>query len=182
MTLSPVFYRGWHGFSTLIATIFIAGCAINTEPTTEIGTSITRNSVDATDFSRQGRIAIRVDSDPPQSLSGTFIINGNAQYGDLSLSTPLGSVLAQLSWTPEQALLKTNNATRRFDSTDALMMEVTGTVLPLNALFEWLAGQDAATTGWQVDLTQMNSLGNQRLNAKRTDPLPRVELRLVLDK
>lgn len=141
--------------------------------------------VNGVNFSRQGRIAIRVDSEPPQSLSGAFTLNGNAQRGDLSLSTPLGSILAELSWSPQQAVLKANNDTSLFASTDALMQQFTGTVLPLHALFDWLAGRDTPATGWQVDLSQMNDSNNpdtQRLIAKRTTPLPTVELRVVLDK
>ena len=111
-----------------------------------------------------------------------FVINGNAQQGDLSLSTPLGSILAELSWTPQEAVLKANNETRRFDSVDTMMLQATGTVLPLAALFDWLLGRDTPAPGWQIDLTQMNQPDNQRLIAKRTVPLPTVELRLVLDK
>lgn len=143
------------------------------------------NKVTEANISRQGRIAIRVDSEPPQSLSGAFTLNGNAQIGDLSLSTPLGSILAELSWTPQQAVLKASNKTRSFDSTDALMLQVTGTVLPLAALFDWLVGRNTLAAGWQVDLTQMNAANgpdSQRLIARRTDPLPTVELRVVLDK
>ena len=111
------------------------------------------------------------------------MLNGNAQTGDLSLSTPLGSILAQLSWTPQQAVLTTNNETRRFGSTEALLLEVTGTELPLAALFDWLAGRDTPVTGWQTDLSQMNNPDTApRLTAKRSAPLPAVELRVVLDK
>ena len=185
MTLSPVFYRSWRAFLTLFAIFIIAGCATNTPATVENYNPNVADKVNGVNFSRQGRIAIRVDSEPPQSLSGAFSLNGNAQHGDLSLSTPLGGVLAQLSWTPEQAVLKANNDTQNFDSTDALILQVTGTVLPLNALFDWLAGRDTPAAGWQVDLTQMNDANNpgtQRLIAKRTEPLPTVELRVVLDK
>lgn len=127
-------------------------------------------------------MSLRVDSEPPQSLSGAFVISGNAQTGDLTLSTPLGSILAQLSWTPQQAILKANNDTSYYPSTDALVEQVTGTVLPLAALFDWLAGRDTPAPGWQTDLSLLNNPDSQRLIAKRTDPLPTVELRIVLDK
>ncbi len=182
MTLSPVSYRSWQAFSILFALFLIAGCATNTPASGKNSTSNAGNTANEVHFSRQGRIAIRVDTEPPQSLSGAFVINGNAQNGDLSLSTPLGSILAELSWTPQEAVLKANNETRRFDSTDALMLQVTGTVLPLAALFDWLAGRDTPAPGWQLDLTQMNPSDKQRLIAKRTTPLPAVELRVVLDK
>lgn len=185
MTILNVVSRSCFTLLTLVTIFLIAGCATNT---TRIGDNDAPNIINKAlevNFSRQGRIAIRVDSEPPQSLSGAFTLNGNAQNGDLSLSTPLGSILAELSWTPQEAILKANNNTSRFNSTDALMQHFTGTVLPLNALFDWLAGRDTPAAGWQVDLTQMNdpnNLSTQRLIAKRTDPLPAVELRVVLDK
>jgi outer membrane lipoprotein LolB len=165
--------------STLIALYFIAACAHNI-PTgyKNGGQKIYAEGI----FSREGRIAIRVDSEPPQSLSGAFTLSGNAHHGDLSLSTPLGSILAQLSWTPGQAVLKANGDTSHFASTDALMQQATGTVLPLAALFDWLVGLNTPVAGWQTDLSQINNPDNRRLTAKRTAPLPEVELRIVLDK
>lgn len=156
-----------------------AACAQYTPARGEFSTS---NSSGNSIFSRQGRLSLRVDSEPPQSLSGTFVISGNAQVGDLTLSTPLGSTLAMLSWTPQQAILKTDGDTSYYASTDALVQQVTGTVLPLAALFDWLAGQDTPAVGWQTDLSLLNNPDSQRLIAKRTEPLPTVELRIVLDK
>lgn len=156
-----------------------AACAQYTPARGEFSTS---NSSGNSIFSRQGRLSLRVDSEPPQSLSGTFVISGNAQVGDLTLSTPLGSTLAMLSWTPQQAILKTDSDTSYYASTDALVQQVTGTVLPLAALFDWLAGQDTPAVGWQTDLSLLNNPDSQRLIAKRTEPLPTVELRIVLDK
>lgn len=182
MTLPPVFYRSRRAFLTLFAIFLIAGCAAKTPATGENSTQNVDNKINAANFSRQGRLSLRVDSEPPQTLSGAFTLNGNAQQGDLSLSTPLGSILAELSWTPQQAILKANNDTRLFASTDALMQQFTGTVLPLNALFDWLSGRDTPAEGWLVDLSQMSNPESPRLIAKRTSPLPAVELRVVLEK
>ena len=186
MTLPTSFHRGCRLFSiciiVFIAIFLIAGCATNTPAIGQNGIKNAKNTAAEVNISYQGRIAIRVDTEPQQSLSGAFMLNGNAQTGDLSVSTPLGSILAQLSWTPQQAVLTANNETRRFDSTEALLLQVTGTELPLAALFDWLAGQDTPVTGWQTDLSQMNNTDNPRLTAKRSAPLPAVELRVVLDK
>lgn len=166
-------------FSTLIAIYFIAACAQNIPARYQNEDQKTPGEAV---FSRQGRIAIRVDSEPPQSLSGAFTLSGNAHHGDLSLSTPLGSILAQLSWTPGQAVLKASGDTSHFTSTEALMQQATGTPLPLAALFDWLVGLNTPVAGWQTDLSQINNPDSQRLTAKRTAPLPEVELRIVLDK
>jgi outer membrane lipoprotein LolB len=179
VTLSLEFNRGFRAFLTLFAIFSIASCAQYAPARGQINA---QKSGEEAVFSRQGRISIRVDSEPPQSLSGAFIINGNAQNGDLSLSTPLGNIIAQLSWTPEQAVLKANGDISHFASTDILMAQATGTVLPLAALFDWLVGRDTPATGWHTDLSRINHPDSQRLTAKRTEPLPIVELRIVLDK
>lgn len=179
MTFTRGLSRSWRIACILFASYLIAACAQFTPARSELGTA---NAPEDAVFSRQGRLSLRVDSEPPQSLSGAFVITGNAQTGDLTLSTPLGSTLAQLSWTPQQAILKANNDTSYYPSTDALVEQVTGTVLPLAALFDWLAGRDTPAPGWQTDLSLLNNPDSQRLIAKRTDPLPAVELRIVLDK
>jgi outer membrane lipoprotein LolB len=179
VTLTPDLRHSWRMACLLFATYLIAACAQFTPARSEFSTA---NTPEEAVFSRQGRLSLRVDSEPPQSLSGTFVISGNAQTGDLTLSTPLGSTLAQLSWTPQQAILKANNDTSYYPSTEALVEQVTGTALPLDALFDWLAGRNTPAPGWQTDLSLLNNPDSQRLIAKRTDPLPTVELRIVLDK
>ena len=179
MTRTRGLSRFWRISCILSATYLIASCAQFTPARSESGNT---NAAEDGVFSRQGRLSLRVDSEPPQSLSGAFVISGNAQTGDLTLSTPLGGTLAQLSWTPQQAVLKANNDTSYYPSADALVEQVTGTVLPLAALFDWLAGRDTPAPGWQTDLSLLNNPDSQRLIAKRTDPLPAVELRIVLDK
>jgi outer membrane lipoprotein LolB len=77
-------------------------------------------------------------------------LNGDAQTGDLTLNSPLGNTLAQLSWTPQSAVLKANNETREYVSASALIEQVTGTIIPLNALFDWMAGKDTPAEGWQI--------------------------------
>lgn len=179
MTLGHRFGRVWLSSSALVATFLIASCAQYTPIRDEL---VIKDTSTSTTFSRQGRLSLHVDSEPPQSLSGTFLISGNAETGDLTLSTPFGGTLVKLSWTPEQASLKSNSNTSHYASANALVEQVTGTVLPLAALFDWLAGRDTPAPGWQTDLSLLNNPDSQRLIAKRTDPLPAVELRIVLDK
>lgn len=127
----------------------------------------------------RGRLALRVDSSPePSSFFASFELSGQAPRGELLLSSPLGTTLAQLRWSPQQALLRNNGETRAFDTIDALAIEATGTAIPIAALFEWLQGRPAAADGWQADLTQLDS---GRLVARRRQPAPAAELRLILE-
>lgn len=158
----------------LFATIFIAGCAAPTR----VGTS---NQSEVSLW--RGRLAIRVESSPPQSqsqaFSAEFELTGNSQAGELTLYTPLGSTAAALSWSAQTAVMHSNGEVRYFESLDALIKQAVGTEIPVVALFAWLAGNNMVVAGWSADLSQH---ANGRITARRTDPAPLAELRLVLEK
>jgi outer membrane lipoprotein LolB len=87
--------------------------------------------------------------------------------------------LAQLHWSPGEALLKNGSDTRHFDSLDALIEAATGAAIPVGALFGWLAGRNESVPGWRPDLGQ---LANGRLQATRESPSPRADLRIVFER
>lgn len=151
-----------------LATLWLAGCA---QP-------VLRAPAPAQGYWR-GRLALRVeDRAEPTSFFANFELSGSADAGELLLSSPLGTTLAQLSWNPRSALLRNNGRTRAFDNLDALAIEATGTDIPIAALFEWLQGRTAPADGWQADLTQLQA---GRLLARRAQPAPAAELRLILE-
>ena len=100
-----------------------------------------------------GRLAVRVEASEgaaARSENAVFELHGNAQAGQLNLSTPLGSVLAQARWAPGTVVLATPQGERRFADLDSLTQEVLGESVPVAALFDWLRGRpwpDAASTG-----------------------------------
>ena len=170
-----------------LAANLIAGCAINTPATSKLNTENSGLSNTPLRLSYQGRLSLRIASDPPQSLYAGFNLTGDAQTGDLTLNSPLGNSLAQLSWTPQSAVLKANNETKVYSSTSDLIEHVTGTVIPLDALFDWMAGKDTPAEGWEIDLSAMKTANTnnetaQRFVAKRISPLPAAELRIAIDK
>lgn len=122
---------------------------------------------------------MRVDSQPAQTFSALFELRGAPQAGDLTLTSPIGSTLAQLHWAPGEALLRNGRETRRFDSVDALIEAATGAAIPVGALFAWLAGRDERVPGWRPDLSQV---GTGRLQATRESPEPRADLRIVFER
>lgn len=63
-------------------------------------------------------------------------------------------------------------------SLKALIGQVIGIEIPVDALFAWLAGKPVVADGWNPDLSQH---ANGRITAKRTVPDPPVEIRVVLD-
>ena len=122
----------------------------------------------------QGRLSVRVQSDPPQAWSADFELSGTVQSGRLKLSGPLGIQLADLTWTPGVAQLSARGETRYYASLDELASQMNEHALPVEALFGWLNGRTQAVAGWDVQLEP-----GQRLMARRTEPLPTAELRLI---
>ena len=180
--------RIWKIISLLFTINLIAACAINMTARGVLEGEKSTFPTKPTASSYQGRLSLRIASDPPHSLYAGFTLNGDAQTGDLTLNSPLGNSLAQLSWTPQNAVLKANNETKEYASTSALIEQITGTTIPLDALFDWMAGKDTPAAGWEIDLSAMKSTATsnetvvQRFVAKRLSPLPTAELRIAIDK
>ena len=166
--MSNMLVSGWR-LACLFAICLIAGCAINTGA---------RGSFDDKNAHWQGRLILKVQSEPVQAFSADFDLQGDAQAGRLSFFTPLGNTAARLDWDAQGAKLQTSGEIQQFESIDALTRHTTGTVLPIESLFDWLRGLDPATVGWQVDL---RDLANGRLSARRLAPELPAELKITLD-
>ncbi len=123
-----------------------------------------------------GRLALQVDSHPPQSYSAGFDLHGSAQAGELQLTSPLGNTLATVQWGPGNAELRQGDQVTRRATLDDLTTDLGGTPLPVAALFAWLRGQALEVGGWQADLSRQHE---GRVTARRTQPLPSAELRIV---
>jgi outer membrane lipoprotein LolB len=126
-----------------------------------------------------GRLSLQVHSEPVQSFSAGFELKGSPEKGELLLSSPLGNTLLAARWTPLEAVLEESGKTRRFSHIDALIEQSTGAALPVAALFDWLHGKPGQQQGWNADLGQ---LPQGRISAQRSKPLPRADLRIVLDR
>jgi outer membrane lipoprotein LolB len=122
-----------------------------------------------------GRMVVRVegtDKTAARSLSAGFELRGDPSNGRLSLSSPLGSVLAQARWSHGSVVLATPQGETTFPDLDSLTREVLGQSLPVAALFDWLHGRpwpEAPSTanvapaesgfeqlGWIVDLARFD--------------------------
>ena len=114
-----------------------------------------------------------------QTFAALFELRGRPEAGELTLTSPIGSTLAQLRWSPGEALLKNGSETRRYHSVDALVEAATGAAIPVDALFGWLAGRNQAMAGWRADLT---NIATGRLQARRESPLPTADLRIVFER
>lgn len=161
-------------FLVLLATFLIAACA---HKQVDTGTNNTENEAKTQVLA--GRISLQIQSEPVQAFFAGFELKGHAESGELTLISPLGSIFAVMRWSPGEAVLEQGGSTKRFVSTDALLAQATGAAVPVSALFDWLAGINTRASGWTADLSQQ---AGGRISAKRSDPAPQADLRIVLDK
>jgi outer membrane lipoprotein LolB len=126
----------------------------------------------------QGRLAVRATGDTPGNFSANFELRGTPNSGQLVLATSLGTTLARIQWEPGIATLDSGGKSQRFESLGALTLQAIGTDLPVVDLFDWLQGRPGAVDGWTAHLDQ---LPQGRLSARRSLPLPAMELKVVLD-
>ncbi len=92
-----------------------------------------------------GKLSVQIPPQPgrrvAQGGSGSFELLGDASQGQLELSSPTGSLLARVRWTPTSVSLERPQEQRSYDSLDALTLELLGESVPVAALFDWLRGQ-----------------------------------------
>jgi outer membrane lipoprotein LolB len=129
-----------------------------------------------------GKLSVRVDASagsPARNESGNFELKGSPDNGQLNLSTPLGTVLAQARWSGRRAWLSTPQGETAYPDLDALTQEMLGERLPVAALFDWLRGRPWAGApsrtgpagfqqlGWSVDLARFDQgwVSAQRVQA-----------------
>ena len=167
----------------LLAASLLSGCA----------TVGQRAPADAETLS--GKLSVRVDAhaaSPARSESGNFELKGTPAEGQLNLSSPLGTVLAQARWAGQRAWLTTSQGETAYRDLDTLTQEMLGEPLPVAALFDWLRGRPwpgAASQpvnsgsgfrqlGWSVDLARFDE---GWIMAQRAQ-LPVVTVRARVDK
>lgn len=129
-----------------------------------------------------GRLSIKVERDPVQQTSAGFTLVGNALAGQLNLFTPLGGKAAEVVWNRDFATISDGKMGRNFPDLATALHQVTGADIPVSNLFDWLQGKQdkayEAAMGWEADLTGFEQ---GRITAIRLQPLPRIELRVLLE-
>lgn len=173
---APAFKTPWGWRARLgwllvwLLALLLSGCAAPRMPASERAQSAAFWS---------GRMAVQVFKEPPESMSASFELQGTAQKGDMLLLSPIGTTLARLQWSPDWAKLTQGTQAIESHNLPSLATHLTGTELPIAALFDWLAGRTAEVPGWQTDLSQH---AQGRLSAERLSPAPRTVLRIVFDR
>jgi len=139
-----------------------------------------------------GRLLLQIGAQgttAARQWSAGFELRGSPQAGELDLTSPLGTVVAQARWQPGTAELIQGSERRRFDSLSGLAVDLLGEAVPLEALFDWHKGRPwpqqphqptgngFVQAGWAVDVS---ALGTGGLTARR-DQAPTITLRARLD-
>ncbi|WP_343627430.1 outer membrane lipoprotein LolB [Roseateles sp.] len=128
-----------------------------------------------------------------QNVTANFELLGDPTRGQLEMSSPMGSLVARVSWKPGGASVRTPDGERQYDDIDDLTQDLLGEALPLRALFDWLRGRPWSQAphrasgdkgfeqlGWQVDLTRFDVqlISARRLNPNGAEPLATLRLKL----
>ena len=95
-----------------------------------------------------GRLALQIEDASAQSFSAGFELQGSPDAGALTLFNPLGNIIAELQWTPGRAILNNGGEQRQSASLQTLVQALTGSELPIAALFGWLKGEPVQAAGW----------------------------------
>lgn len=146
---------GWSRRAALLTAALLAACATTPPPGTPAPLA--------------GRLLVRVDSQPPRSVSAQFELSGSPSAGQLTLSGPLGATAAQARWAPGEAALITGERRTRFTDLDSLAEEALGERIPIAALFDWLRGRawPGAASGPRQDGTAGFEQLGWRINLAR---------------
>jgi len=138
-------------------------------------------------------MSLTLETDPKQTFSAEFDLQGDPQTGEMQFYTSLGTTLAQAKWDSSGAeLLGQGNQTQRFSSLQTLSQKYMGATLPVEMIFAWANGAVFnVPNGWSVvqstrvtsatsATSEMVATGQSEFRATRQYPLPVVQLRIWL--
>lgn len=119
--------------SCLFAAVLLSGCAA--APHAPVAAY--REAIDLS-----GRLTVNYRKDAsPESLSGAFTWSQTPARIDVSLASPLGQTIAQISVTASEAtLIQAGQAPRVARDVDTLTEQALGWSLPVSGLRDWLQG------------------------------------------
>lgn len=125
-----------------------------------------------------GRLSLQLRTERAQGFAAGFELSGRPDRGELVLTSPVGTRIAQVRWNTREAVLEQGSQRQSYASLDELITRLTGTAIPVPALFDWLQGKATAVDGWSVDLSRQPE---GRLSAVRQWPEPVADLRIVIE-
>lgn len=137
------------------AAFLLGGCATTgTQPPSNASVAPFSEAVEL-----HGRLSVKYTRNgEPQSLSGKFDWKQTAQRTDVTLMSPIGSTIATITVTPEQAVLtESGKPPRSAPDIDALSARILGWSLPVAGLRDWMQGYATAADGKRFAASPSNS-------------------------
>jgi outer membrane lipoprotein LolB len=187
--------------SAALAALLLAGCATTSVPRAPFSAAAPGGALEL-----HGRLSVKyTQNGEPKSMSGKFDWKQTPQRTDVALSSPIGSTIATIAVTPDQAVLtESGKPPRSAPDIDTLSARILGWSLPVAGLRDWLQGQatDAGgkpfvaspansevTTrdGWRLSFVSWQDGSNpprpKRIDAERsaTGQIEEMSLRIVID-
>lgn len=188
-----------------LAAMALSGCAGLTAPAQSTQETTAQNVPPRAShqavLALQGQLSIKLSAFgdlPAKGISLGFFFDGEPQAGKLSLLTPMGSQVAEVSWSPQGASLRhaTGASTEEtsYGNIEELSARTLGEALPLDALIHWMQGRpdperpsQPGTTpgvftqaGWEIDTREREG----RLLSARREAAPfvrGVQIKVRLD-
>ena len=135
-----------------ICTALLAGCT--TVPVSQAPVADYRGTLDLA-----GRLSVNYQRNgQPESLSGKFTWRQTPDRIDVSLASPLGQTIANISVTPDAATLtQTDRTPRTARDIDTLTAQTLGWSLPVSGLRDWLQGYATAAGGQRFTASPANN-------------------------
>lgn len=146
----------------------------------------------------QGQLSIKLNAWqnlPAKGMSFGFFFTGDTRQGLIDFSTPLGTLVAQVGWSEQEAWTTNQDGRTRYDNIDDLSIATLGEIVPIRSLTHWMHGQpDPSQTssqtdiagifeqaGWQIDLRQY---AEQRIQATRESTATQrgIQIKIYLDR
>ena len=149
-------HRSLRFVSALALAAVLTGCATGGAPLTNPNAAAIayRDSIDLT-----GRLAVNYQKDgQPQGINGNFIWTQRPGRIDVSLNSPVGQTVAQISVTPEAATLTQSGREPRTEKDiDTLTRQTLGWTLPVSGLRDWLQGYATDPSGKRIAASPANN-------------------------
>ena len=170
MKRRPTFLKILPALGLALGVAMLGGCA---QPARQLQPDV------AASHHWSGRMALQVQDAQQQSFSAGFELQGQPESGTLLVFNPLGSIMARLQWTRAGATLQQGDQITQSDSLPELITRMTGSDIPVAALFDWLQGKPTPAQGWEADLA---AYGDGKITAQRLYPQPEASLRIVIER
>ena len=179
----------------LLAAGMVGGCTSPTGPRSDAGAQ--DSGAQSMSFALEGRLSVRYGE---ESLAGKIAWNHKPMRDDISLASPLGNQLAQITRDPSGVVF-TDGRLQQVRALDAetLTEQQLGWRLPLAGLTDWVRARSSADgaarrdeagrlvhlseAGWEIEFSYESDAARlpRRLIMSYARALRPLEIRLVID-